>query len=301
MPEMGKNVKTLLDLTDTPDAYTGDAGKVVAIKATEDGVEFIESAAGAHDLGGASHIADTLANLNTKVSDATLDSEANRDAAIATHKGDASAHHTKYTDAEAVAAAKTVKLDDFNAPDDNTDLDASTSRHGLLPKLDGTATKYLDGSGAFSTPAGGGGPTVVRKTADETVNNSAVLQADDELFIAIGANEIWLLQFYLLQKSVSTASDINFGFIYPANCKIYWGPLGYWNGVDTSSSPATCRIESDGSNRGCANSTQVLCYIALVVNGANAGTVTLRWAQNTATAEDTKILANSCLIAHKLA
>ena len=45
-------------------------------------------------------------------------------------------HHAKYTNAEAVAAAKTVKLDDFTAPDDNTDLDASAAKHGLMSKVD---------------------------------------------------------------------------------------------------------------------------------------------------------------------
>jgi hypothetical protein len=53
--------------------------------------------------------------------------------------------------------ADALKLDDLATPDDNTDLNASTSRHGLLRKLSGTATEYLDGSGAWSSPAGGGG------------------------------------------------------------------------------------------------------------------------------------------------
>jgi len=50
-----------------------------------------------------------------------------------------------------------IKLDDLGTPDDNTDLNASTGRHGLLPKLDGNPAHYLDGTGAWSTPAGGGG------------------------------------------------------------------------------------------------------------------------------------------------
>jgi len=44
--------------------------------------------------------------------------------------------HARYTDVEAVAAAKTVKLDDFTAPDDTTDLDAAAAKHGLMPKND---------------------------------------------------------------------------------------------------------------------------------------------------------------------
>lgn len=61
-------------------------------------------------------------------------------------------HHTKYTDAEAVVAAKTVKLDDFTTPDDNTDLDASAALHGLMAKAD---KSKLDGieAGADVTDA----------------------------------------------------------------------------------------------------------------------------------------------------
>jgi hypothetical protein len=40
---------------------------------------------------------------------------------------------------------------------DTTVGDATTARHGLLPKLPNDATKYIDGTGAWSVPAGGGG------------------------------------------------------------------------------------------------------------------------------------------------
>lgn len=50
-----------------------------------------------------------------------------------------------------------IKLDELSPPTDITTLNASTSAHGLLPKLNGVSTTYLDGTGAFTTPAGGGG------------------------------------------------------------------------------------------------------------------------------------------------
>ncbi len=50
--------------------------------------------------------------------------------------------------------ADAIKLDDLAAPDDNTDLDASTTKHGLLKKLSGTATEFMNGSGSWATPAG---------------------------------------------------------------------------------------------------------------------------------------------------
>jgi hypothetical protein len=53
-----------------------------------------------------------------------------------------------------------IKLDDLGTPDDNTDLNSTTSQHGLLKKLDGSASKFLDGSGNWSTPTSGGGGAV---------------------------------------------------------------------------------------------------------------------------------------------
>ena len=50
------------------------------------------------------------------------------------------------------AKAKLIKLDDFAATDDNTDLNASTTAHGLLPKLSDAATDFLNGTGAYSVP-----------------------------------------------------------------------------------------------------------------------------------------------------
>jgi hypothetical protein len=49
-----------------------------------------------------------------------------------------------------------LKLDDLATPDDNTDLNASTTRHGLLRKLDNDSTHYLDGQGGWTVPSATG-------------------------------------------------------------------------------------------------------------------------------------------------
>jgi hypothetical protein len=54
-----------------------------------------------------------------------------------------------------------VKLDDLGTPDDNTNLNASTSAHGLLPKLGGSTTTYLAGDGTWGTPPNTGSTTFV--------------------------------------------------------------------------------------------------------------------------------------------
>jgi len=50
-----------------------------------------------------------------------------------------------------------IKLDDFATPDDNTDLDATTGRHGLLPKLGGGTTNFLRADGAWAAPGASAG------------------------------------------------------------------------------------------------------------------------------------------------
>jgi hypothetical protein len=56
-----------------------------------------------------------------------------------------------------------IQLDDLAAPDDNTDLDVSTSAHGLCPKAPNDSSQFLDGTGAWSTP------TIAAQEVDGTV------------------------------------------------------------------------------------------------------------------------------------
>jgi hypothetical protein len=60
----------------------------------------------------------------------------------------------KLTLAQIAAIAQgVIKLDDLAAPDDNTDLDVSTSKHGLMPKLPGGTTNFYRADGSFASPA----------------------------------------------------------------------------------------------------------------------------------------------------
>lgn len=61
--------------------------------------------------------------------------------------------------------------------------DVSTSRHGFAPKLPNDATKYLDGTGAWSVPAGGGGGgggnwTLLESWVQSVDGNVATVEAD---------------------------------------------------------------------------------------------------------------------------
>lgn len=56
-----------------------------------------------------------------------------------------------------ISRPPTPRLDACRAPLDSVTLDASTSKHGLLPKLPGGTSTYLRSDGTWVTPPGGGG------------------------------------------------------------------------------------------------------------------------------------------------
>ncbi|MBA7541425.1 hypothetical protein ES705_33738 [subsurface metagenome] len=150
---------------------------------------------------------------------------------------------------------------------------------------------------------------IAHKAADQAVNNSVVLVNDDHLLFTLVPNAVYLVELYFLQQSVSVNSNFKSGWSYPAGCSIQWGIMkdpstaGYaqaWRGVAVTKNAARATTESESDNCAAFIGTQALRIIALVINGANAGNLNFQWAQDTAVAEDTKVLENSCLIAHRL-
>jgi len=138
---------------------------------------------------------------------------------------------------------------------------------------------------------------MVRKTADEIVNNSNILQNDDHLFLAAKANEVWTIELRL-RISNPPASDIKMDFSLPTGAS---GFKHYISGINDIriSHPIGTPIGLTIDERGDLYYSGVLR--AIVTMGATAGNIQFQWAQNAAVAEDTIIYANSCLIAHKLA
>ena len=87
-----------------------------------------------HNLTGALLAANNLSDVASASS-----ARSNIGAAATTH---ATQHQSGGSDS--------IKLDDLATPDDNTDLDATTGRHGLLPKLGGGTTNFLRADGSWA-------------------------------------------------------------------------------------------------------------------------------------------------------
>jgi hypothetical protein len=93
-----------------------------------------------------------------------------------------------------------AKLDDLNLPDDNTDLNASTTRHGLLSKLPGGTTTFLRGDGTWATIIAGALPgNVSYKDAIETFTAKKTFQIDDNDSI------------FVVERAVATAINSRAG------------------------------------------------------------------------------------------
>lgn len=133
----------------------------------------------------------------------------------------------------------------------------------------------------------------VVKTADETVNNSNVLQNDDALVIAVGANEKWKIETFFVFNS-STVADFKFSFTGPAGSSAWWGAVengGF--GTFTYALGGTKAISGMGQTR----IYPLIMYISTI---GTPGNVQFQWAQSVAEATDTKVLAGSNIIASRL-
>jgi hypothetical protein len=140
---------------------------------------------------------------------------------------------------------------------------------------------------------GGGGPTTVYKTADETVNNSETLQDDDHLQLTVLANEVWGFHLVIHSDSHSSA-DIRLGWTVPSGCTINW------HGLDQHAN-ALNESGTDLISGGGLGTVRQDSYGGTIIVAGTGGTVKVQWAQNSAMANDAKLLKGCFMIAWKLA
>lgn len=152
--------------------------------------------------------------------------------------------------------------------------------------------------------------TWVRKNANESINNSAVMQNDDALLFAAAANSIYVVEGLLLVtiSGGASAADFKLGFS---------GPAGFsWSGGGPGPDVAMAGGQAIGSTNwagviGAVGTTltyglfstgvTVIPYQIVVSTVATAGNVNLQWAMNAATAVNLTVNAGSYLHARKVA
>lgn len=152
----------------------------------------------------------------------------------------------------------------------------------------------------------------VRKTSDESLNTSTTLQADDELLFTIAANEVWEFEFTVYYLG-NTTGQFKCGLTFPTSpTEISYDLFGGASGTvandggsgTTATSIAQLHSTSSAVNGqpfGADTNQSVARMKGFVRNGANAGNVTLMWAQAVSNGTNTTVKAGSFLTARRLA
>lgn len=142
---------------------------------------------------------------------------------------------------------------------------------------------------------------VVKQTS-EAVNNSTTLQDDDDLLFAVAANETWAFMVFAITEEVgATNARIKFAFTGPSGSTVTWGQIapqvnqadmGNMSVLNMAGTKTGASFSSGNVNdAGTELATRIL--MGSIINGANAGNLQTQFAQATAQAHDTLLLAGS--------
>jgi hypothetical protein len=136
-------------------------------------------------------------------------------------------------------------------------------------------------------------PAFVRKTSDQTVNNSNVLVNDSQLVVSVSAGAVYRMSLLALQNSGATPG-FKFAFTMPAGATFL---NGYF---DCGSSQANRQfaVVGAGGTGGVtgAAADSVVKVEATILIGGTAGSVQFQWCQSTANASNTIVRAGSSLL-----
>lgn len=143
-------------------------------------------------------------------------------------------------------------------------------------------------------------PLFARKTADESVTSSAVMQDDNELTVTVEANAVYWFQ--LLERIDATAaSDYKSQLTLPSGATSV-------SAIDAITIAGTAYNQFDlittsfQTTEGAgAGTVRIAIRNGIIITSSTAGAVTLQWAQNTSGGTATILKAGSYLIALKVA
>jgi hypothetical protein len=145
---------------------------------------------------------------------------------------------------------------------------------------------------------------VIIKAVDESVTSSTVLQADNELVMAVAANTDYFVECFLIY-SADPAGDIKTDWDAPTGATMDWVADAI-----TQSAAATLdqvsrtaqSVSGTPSHGGITNNATVLVALhkGILRVGATAGNLTLTWAQQVSSASASFVRANSTLIVTRI-
>jgi hypothetical protein len=136
-----------------------------------------------------------------------------------------------------------------------------------------------------------------RKTVDETVTSSITLQADDDLFLPVAANSIYLLDCFIPFSGAAIGlGGIRSDWTGPAGFNLDWAAYGT-NGMAGGSETdydvviqVAAGLRSQPTNAG---TTMSMRPTGTLVTVGTAGTLAFRWAQASSNATGTTVKKNA--------
>lgn len=108
-----------------------------------------------------------------------------------------------------------TKLDDWDTPDDNVDLNATNTYHGLLRKLSDATDEFLRGDGTWQVPPGG---RIVMRTGVFATDLSFNSVSDDTGQIDLGVGgcpadaDVLILAVSVITDAIAAASGVDISF-----------------------------------------------------------------------------------------
>ena len=134
-----------------------------------------------------------------------------------------------------------------------------------------------------------------RKTANESVTSSTVLQADDQLFLSVTINATYLFDSFIIADGAA-AGGLKMQFTGPSGAVFNWGAFGVNFGGALNDYDVVMQTLAAGAPRavGLNGATAMCCQPKGVLTTAgNSGTFQFNWAQNTSSVTATRVLALS--------
>lgn len=139
---------------------------------------------------------------------------------------------------------------------------------------------------------------LVYKTVDETVNNSAVLQNDDDLLVTAEPNSQYDFRLWMVINT-GTTPDFKMGWTGPSGATLSWSVQEGNTIVIAAVLQGPFTLASVVPLNGAASDQMILAE-GLLTTGATGGAFRLQWAQNTANVSNTSVKATSRLRLWKL-
>lgn len=119
----------------------------------------------------------------------------------------------KTVQSTSIVGSGDVTITDANlSTSDITTNDVSTTKHGFTPKAPNDTTKFLRGDGTWDVVNNNGGWTIIVKSANQDVTNSATLTNDTDLQFSVVAGGHYMIELDLVISTTNNTADYKSAF-----------------------------------------------------------------------------------------